>query len=607
MDGGYWSRTINLRLSRRRTLLTGVGATAGVALLAACGGSSKGSSPASGSPGAAATSLATKLQDETATLVKGGIYKSILGTPPTLDPHQTGPQTTHCWMCYSQLLKTKPGHLQNTDGEVEPELLSSWEISPDKLTLTGKLTDTSFAPVKPVDGRAVDMQDVLFSWDRYKSQSPRRTDLSHDASPNAPVLSMTAPDPKTLVIKLAQAYAPIYSALSAKFNGTFYTVPKEAANTSVLDLKGAVVGTGPFYMSEWVPSNHTSFRRNPGFKMDKRAGVPYMDGADFYDLSDYATQLAQFKTGAIHDQYGNFKQEDILPTKGDVPGLEIQAAGNDSTALTGAQIRGFFGQNQDSPFKDARVRQAWVLTWDRDLFFETTYNVSNFRKQGLPMDTILVNGLRDQSWPGWMLDPTSKDFGPNSKFFKVDLTEAKKLLDAAGFSNGVDHDVFSTTGYGAVFQNYFDVLTGMSRDSKLFRPNQKPLDYASVWNVTFRNNKGAFSGASFILDINELDPVVDLFAHYHPSGSKYFGSDATMNGMLEKMVGEFDNDKRRAMVNDFERYEGGANFQPLPGGATTFRITWPALRNKFVWQGDSQGRYLATQWLDQTKAPFKKS
>ena len=147
----------------------------------------------------------------------------------------------------------------------------------------------------------------------------------------------------------------------------------------------------------------------------------------------------------------------------------------------------------------------------------------------------------------------------------------------------------------------------MSRDSNLFKPTIKPLDFASVWNITFRNNKGDFSGVSYILDINELDPVVDLFAHYHPSGSKYFGSDTTMNGMLEKMVGEFDNDKRKTMVHDFERYEGGKNFQPLPGGATTFRITWPALRNKFVWQGDSQGRYLATMWLDQTKAPFKKS
>jgi len=603
MSDGYWQSVARSRTTRRRAVTAIGGSALGSVLLAACGGgdekSSSGGSTESGG-------LIAKVQDETSSLVRGGIYKSVLGTPPSLDPHFTGPQTTHCWLCYSQLMRTRPGHMQNTSGEVDPELLESWEMSPDKLTLTGKLTQTAFAPVKPVDGRAVDVQDVLFSWDRYKSQSPRRTDLSNEANNNAPVLSVTSPDSRTIVIKLARPYAPIFSALSAKFNGTYYVVPKEAANTSALDLKGSVVGTGPFYMSEWVPTTRTSFRRNPGFKMDKR-NVPYMEGADFFDLPEYATQLAQFKAGAIHDSYGNFRQDDILPTKRDVSELEIQAGGNDSTALTGAQIRAFFGQAADSPFKDERVRQAFVLTWDRDLFIETSFNLTAFRKEGLPMETIMVNGLRDQSWPGWMLDPLSKDFGPNTKYFKPDLAEAKKLLTAAGHANGVEHDMITTSGYGAAFQKNYDILVGMAESSKLFRPKPKVLDFASVWNITFRNNKGDFSGASFILDINELDPVVDLFGHYHPSGSKFFGSDATMNAMLEKMVGEFDNDKRKTLVHDFERYEGGKNFQPLPGGATTFRITWPALRNKFVWQGDSQGRYLSTLWLDQTKAPFKKT
>jgi len=577
------------------------------ALLAACGDDGDGSGDnAGGSGGGTASSgILAPVQDETKSLTRGGIYKSVLGTPPTLDPHLTGPQTTHCWMCYSQLLKTRPGHMQNTGGEIDPELLESWEISPDKLTITGKLhPGTAFAPIAPVNGRNVDIQDILFSWNRYKAVSPRRGDLANEVDPNAPVLSMTATDSRTLVIKLAKPYAPIFSALSAKFNGTLYTIPKEAENTATLDLKGNVVGSGPFYMSEWVPTQKTSFRRNPGFKMDKR-DVPYIEGADFFDLPEYATQLSQFMAGAIHDTYGNFQQMDILPTKKQVPALEIQAGGNDTTALTGAQIRAFFGHNADSPFKDERVRQAFVLTWDRDLFLETDFNISQFEQQGLPMETIYVNGLRDQSWPGWLLDPLSKDFGPNTKYFKSDLTEAKRLLAAAGFANGVDHDAFVTPGYGATFQKRFDILIGMARDSGLFRPKIESLDFASVWNVTFRNNDGAFSGMSFILDINELDPAVDMFAHYHKSGSKFFGGDATFDGMLEKMVAEFDPEKRKTMAHEVQRYEGGKNYQPLPGGATTFRITWPALRNKFVWQGDSQGRYLATLWLDQGKAPFK--
>ena len=48
--------------------------------------------------------------------------------------------------------------------------------SPDKLTITGKLAQTAFAPVKPVDGRNVDLQDVLFSWDRFKKGGNQRSD-----------------------------------------------------------------------------------------------------------------------------------------------------------------------------------------------------------------------------------------------------------------------------------------------------------------------------------------------------------------------------------------------------------------------------------------------
>jgi ABC-type transport system substrate-binding protein len=127
VKSNYWNRTLDRRLSRRSTIaLAGTG-TAAAAFLAACGGGDSDS----GAGVKDANSLIVKVQDETSSVVRGGIYRSVLGTPPSLDPHFTGPQTTHCWMCYSQLLRTKPGHMQNTNGEVEPELLESWEISPD--------------------------------------------------------------------------------------------------------------------------------------------------------------------------------------------------------------------------------------------------------------------------------------------------------------------------------------------------------------------------------------------------------------------------------------------------------------------------------------------
>ena len=69
--------------------------------------------------------------------------------------------------------------MERSDGSVEGEIADSWEISPDKLSITMKLTNKAhFSPKAPTNGRAVTMDDVLLLWNRYKSVSPRRAELS---------------------------------------------------------------------------------------------------------------------------------------------------------------------------------------------------------------------------------------------------------------------------------------------------------------------------------------------------------------------------------------------------------------------------------------------
>jgi ABC-type transport system substrate-binding protein len=225
------------------------------------------------------------------------------------------------------------------------------------------------------------------------------------------------------------------------------------------------------------------------------------------------------------------------------------------------------------------------------------------------VETMYDNGLRGVTFAGWFLDPKSKEFGENSKYFVYNPDEAKKLQQAAGYGSGVDYtQSFGTIArHTASFGQHLDILIGMARDSGLWRPRINEIDYDTEWNTNFRNNKGKFSGMAFIFDTGESDPANDLYSHYHPAGSRYFGpegGDKTMSEMLDKMVAEFDNKKRQDLAHDVLRYEGGRMFQPRPGGASGFRITWPALRNKDVWRDENQGRYLSTLWLDQTKRPF---
>jgi peptide/nickel transport system substrate-binding protein len=599
----YWNNVLERRLSRRRALVA-TSATAGAAaFLAACGG---GDDTTSGGSGGGSTGggsgLLVPLKDETKDAKRGGIYKSALNAVPSFDPHLTGNHVTHVWLAYSQLLKIKPGNGTRSDGSVEGEIAESWEISPDHLTITMKLTDKAhFTPKAPLNGRAVTMDDVLFSWERYKTLSPRKTELAADANPAAPIQSLTATDNKTLVIKLNKPIATILSSLTGGAPGTYYIVPKEAENPSVLDLRGTIAGSGPWYLEEWVPSSRITFRKNPGFGQDPRQ-VPFMDGIDFADLNEYSTILSQFKTGAFHDTYNNFLPDDILTTKNENPVLEIQTPG-----IVTANVRAFWGQNDDSIFRDERLRQAMMYTWDRDLFIDVSYNTEKFKKAGLPVETLYDIALRDGSrLEGWYLDPSDKDFGDNAKYFHYNPDEAKKLISAAGFNGSVAYNVYFGTlsRHPASYGPMLDILIGMARDSGFWTPTQVELNYDTEWNSNFRNNRGKFAGMAFTYDTGESDPVNDLYSHYHSSGSRYYIGDQKMDGMLDQAMAEFDTAKRKQIALDVQKYESGKFFGPRIGGASGFRITWPALRNKNVWQDENQGRYLATNWLDQTKAPF---
>src|SRR4029078_12716282 len=129
------------------------------ALLAACGGSDSGSSKgdSGGTTKKDVSRLGGKAQDETKSAKKGGVYKNR-GTfePSTLDPHMF-PNNFYVYQTYSNLWQIKDGVIDYAKGDVDVDVVESWDLSPDKTTITAKVSGNAhFAPVAPVNGRAVD-------------------------------------------------------------------------------------------------------------------------------------------------------------------------------------------------------------------------------------------------------------------------------------------------------------------------------------------------------------------------------------------------------------------------------------------------------------------
>jgi ABC-type transport system substrate-binding protein len=308
--------------------------------------------------------------------------------------------------------------------------------------------------------------------------------------------------------------------------------------------------------------------------------------------------------------------DDILDAKKSNPVLQLYKNDPD----TGRFI--FFGWNPalgaKTPFRDKRLRQAFSMSWDRDLWVDAFYNVDKFRQEGLPVETAW-NAAVPLVDSGWWLDPKGKDFGPNAKYYQHNPAESKKLISAAGFPNGLDIEAhyITSTNYGLDFVKVVETLLGFANDVGM-RMTSFPVDFNTEWRPKFADAQGDFPGVSFRNlasgnpDIPEKQIQVYtplggiLYTGHFSETSSFRKGDPEVIDLLMKTRTEFDLEKRRAIIHDFQRMAAEKLYVlHSPGGGSSFTIAWPALRNQNVQRGEVVP-YVG-QWLDPTKAPITKT
>jgi ABC-type transport system substrate-binding protein len=617
MDSNYWTRITQQRLTRRRALVLTGATAAGAAFLAACGGSD--SSSGGGSSDAkkeAANDKLYKPVNETKSAKRGGTLIGVQqnGIATAIDPMAIGAHGVIGQRVYSQLFRLNDGELKNTDGSVAGDLFSSWELSPDKLTLTGKIDPgAGLPPLPPVNGRNIDADDVLFSWERFKKQANQRGDISNEVNPAAPVVSVTAPDKQTIVMKLAEPNVTLFTLLGHSGLGYLYIMPKEAGDTAVYDVKNTGLASGPYYVTSFKDTE-LRFKRNPNFKRQAlKDNEPYID--EIYDpiIPDNAQVLAQFRTGAIYE--AGISPDQVLGVKADAPLLNMYAM--DPT--TNERI--YFGQLPDSPFKDERVRIAYFKTIDRDAYITAAHNTDGFEKAGLPVQTWWESSFHQSSWSGYILDPKSmaKEYGDKANNFKFDIAEAKKLIEAAGLKTPLEYDQIISkpgpTSFAPITYKRTEIFMGMVENSGIFKikpGGRTQLEWAVEWVPKIRNIRGQFNGTSWGPDTAPADPALAAFFVYNQKGGYFEGGDATLDDLTGKIRREFDQAKRQDLVKELQKYDAGKFYNQKVGIAGGFGLSWPVLRNAYVYRGGTSWQAARAStgprtFIDPNYAPLKKS
>ncbi len=281
--------------------------------------------------------------------------------------------------------------------------------SSDGLTYEFKLRDG----LKWSDGQDLTADDVVFTYKiaydaTYKDfASPRRGDLE------TYIDSVTATDPKTVVIKTKTVFAPFlgahaeYGILPKHVLGT---MDAKALNTADFNSAPTVVN-GPFKFVKWDKGQQVTLARNDSYW----AGAPYLDQWIYKVLPDSVAVTNQLKTGEI----------DIGPVD---PGQYDNLKGTDSVSIAEFPVPNFtfYAYNLDPSksggklFAQKEVRQALLYALNR---------------QQIVTAVFFGHGSVANS----VEPPTSWAYKEKPKvLYNFDKAKAESLLDGAGWVKGSD-------------------------------------------------------------------------------------------------------------------------------------------------------------------------
>ena len=563
----YWDK----HWSRRR--LMGSAGTAGVGVaslaLVGCGGGDDDDDD-NGGGGLAGLATATPVAASSPTAVnpfagvtKGGTYRlNITGDPPTIDPHGNLSFITKTMSAYvySRLYKYKagPGTLR-ADVRPTPDVAEKAENTPDGLKWTVSLRkDVKFHNVAPVSGKALTSQDVKYSWDRLMASAG-------SAQVNF-VDKVEYPDANTVTFTLKNPNAVFLDVIAD--SNLLWILPSEAAGG--FDPAKTMIGSGPWLFDSYTPSVSYKMKKNPAWHGAGPEGAPFFDAVEASIIPEYANYLAQFRGGNLDILAPNaIDLEDVSK----MAGVHIASYQNQ-----GANWLWFDGQDPNAPYnKDERIRQALSMAVDRDALTDLGYNIKKLEAAGIKTNKAW-NNLIPAGWGRFWLDPQGKDAGDGGKFFKYDPAEAKKLLDASGFTDNVTYQ-YTANRYGKNFNDSAEATLGYL-NAIGFKTTTDVQDYSSKYiTQTFVGN---FKGVAFGLETG--------FAEVGSYPLRLFTENANNHGRVKDPVltkfatdqqVELNDEKRVKLFHDAQRYHATKMWYiPLQVGAGQTWVAYqPAMRN----------------------------
>ncbi len=554
-EGNYWSSRGGVSVTRRRLLAGAAAIPLSIAGLSACASPQGSSHAPTGSAGAASTGQPRQ----------GGTLNVYLPYNPPLDPQKVSAAAQAAvGGSYSRLFrfKTSTDPKTITDHDLEPDLALSME-SPDAMTWTVKLrTDAKFHTVAPVNGHAVEAEDIKATFQRALDPAT--------ANPNRGTLGMidpaqiTTPDKQTVVFKLNYPYAPFRNTVASPTYSMIF--PREVLAGSY-DPAKTVIGSGPFVADTITPDVASVFKRNSAWF---EQGVPHVDSVKVAVITDRAQQLAQFAAGNL-DELILDNIDDVRAAQQRQPKALVVKARRASPLPIYYQLG-----DPSSPFMDIRLRRAVSMALDRNTLGKAIYN-------GEYEAVVYVPAYMGK----WSL--AVGDLPQEIKqYYTYNPGEARKLVQAAGAGDLQIRLAYPVNGPGSFaptpsYKQQAEAIANMLNQAGL-----KTLIVTQDYNKDFVDaGKGSrqgyfdkdiimFAGAGSYSEADEW--LFSYFDSKSTSNQEHL-NDPAYDAMVDRERTLVNDDERLKAVIDIQKYLADKMYVTSTVGAYEWAVVQPRVQN----------------------------
>ena len=436
---------------------------------------------------------------------EGRLVIALAGAPVNVDPRGA----TDAYG--EQILQMTHASLVGRDdaGEPVPGLAQRWE-SPDSLTYIFHLR----AGLRFHDGRPLTSADVryAFAWILDSAnRSPHRGMYRH-------VAAIEPPDPRTVVFRLSEPFAPF---LSTMVRGI---VPAGSPARGY----APPVGAGPYKIDDLSPDGEAVLSAYDGYY----GGPPPIRAVTVKFLPDSNVRFLELKMGCVNFVL-NGVDPDLLPAASLHGRLVVEEGPGGNVTYLGFNLR-------DRALSDATVRRAIALAIDREAIVRTIWK-----------------GRADLA--SSILPPGSWAHDPDLPAVAFDPSRARRLLDEAGYPDP-DGDgplprlrLTYKTSQNEVRRRVATVIQEQLRQVGISVGIQS-LEWGTFFSDIKKGNFQIYS----LTWVGIADP--DIFPHaFHsrsapPDGANRGGySDAELDRLTEAARREPSREKRREMYRRVQR------------------------------------------------------